>query len=337
MRREHFTQLQPVCPLCRKPLRIAHAVREDDGDIREGSLLCTNAACQREHPIIDGIPVLLADASSWFTQQMLGVLRREDLSPFLESLLGDLAGSPNAYDFERGNLSIYADSHWSPQAPSYLTLFTAVAPWLKPTGPSLDLGCSLGRGTMELARHTGQLAVGVDLNFSMLRLAEKFRRTKEVRYSRRRVGLVFDEVLDAVPAYPSDQVTYWCADVANLPFASQAFPQVLCANLLDCVPNPFGLLQEMARLLGPGGQCALTTPFDWAAGATPPGAWIGGHSQRSTPGEGSSREMFRYLLEHAKLGLDLKAERDDITWRLRVHERSTTEYQVYCALLARPA
>jgi SAM-dependent methyltransferase/uncharacterized protein YbaR (Trm112 family) len=312
--------------LCRKPVRISHVAREDDGGIREGSLLCTNSACQREHPIIDGIPVLLADASTWLTQQMLGVLRRQDLSPFLESLLGDLAGAPNAYDYERGNLSIYADSHWSPQAPSYLTLFTAVAPWLQATGPSLDLGCSLGRGTMELARHTGQLAVGVDLNFSMLRLAEKIR-----------VGLVFDEVADTMPDYPVGNVTYWCADVANLPFANQAFPQVLCANLLDCVASPYGLLQEITRLLPAGGQCLLTTPFDWAAGATPPGAWIGGHSQRSTPGEGSSREMFRYLLEHAKLGLEIAAERDDTTWRLRVHERSTTEYQVYCALLARPA
>ena len=56
-----FESIAPVCPGCRTdaqawPLRIEDALRERPGLIDEGRLTCTNAACQREYPIIDGVP-----------------------------------------------------------------------------------------------------------------------------------------------------------------------------------------------------------------------------------------------------------------------------------------
>ncbi len=345
MRHEHFEALRPICPACllsrgkNSLLRLGTIAVEQDGDIREGSLICSDLSCQREHPILDGIPVVLADAPSWLKNQILGVLRREDLSDFTESLLGDLSGSQSAFDSERGNLSIYADSHWSPEAPGYLTLFEAVTELLDKasSGRWLDLGCSLGRGTVELARRHGRLTVGVDLNFSMLRLAEQIRRTGEVRYRRRRVGLVFDTVTQKLDDMPGEHVSYWCADAAALPFADDCFDGALALNMLDCVASPVGLIQELARLTRESSDVLLATPFDWAAAATQPAAWVGGHSQRSAPGDGSSLDMFRYLLNSLPLGFVIMAERDPVTWRLRLHERSVTEYQVYCARLNRCA
>ena len=40
-----------------------------------------------------------------------------------------------------------------------------------PSGAWLDIGCSVGRGTFELAVRTRELTLGLDLSFAMLRIA----------------------------------------------------------------------------------------------------------------------------------------------------------------------
>ena len=348
MYRAHLERLLPVCPVCRLArgvesiLTLGQIAREQDGEILEGTLICSNPACQREHPILDGIPIVLADAPSWFQNQILGILRRDDLTPFTESLLGDLGGQGSSLDRDRGNNSVYADAHWAQGRSCYLDLFEAVMPLLmhRPQGVWLDIGCSLGRGTVELARTTGELAVGLDLNFSMLRVAQRIRRERRVRYSKRRVGLVFDPVDYEVPDLPAEQVSFWCADVAMIPFADGVFAGSLAMNMLDCAQSPLGLLFEMGRVTAPGSESILCTPFDWAVGASAPADWIGGHSQRLTPSAGSSvAELRRILSEDRAAGVDtglhIEAELDRVPWRLRLHERSVTEYEVYCARLRR--
>ena len=347
MKREHFAQLQPRCPYCRVareqdfPLSVGEVALEEDGDIREGVLICSNPLCQREHPILDGIPVVVTDGPSWAASQLGSVMKREDLSPFAESMLGDLAGAGSNFDRERGNNGIYAEAHWGGAEPSYLPLVRAGLGLLSqaPQGVWIDVGCSVGRGTFELARATGELTVGLDLNFSMLKIAEEVRRRGRVRYSRRRVGLVFDTVDEAAPGLPGENVSFWCADAAAIPFAPGSFRGGFCLNLLDCVQSPLGLLVELGRLVARGGEVALSTPFDWAVGATPSTSWMGGHSQRG-PQDGSSLLEFRRILSAEcaagiDTGLVIEAERDGVPWRLRVNERSVTEYAVYFARLRR--
>ena len=347
MLRQHFAKLQPRCPYCRlardqdSVLYIGDVALEEDGDIREGVLICSNLLCQREHPILDGIPVVVTDGPSWAASQLSQVMQREDLTPFAESILGDLAGAGSSFDRDRGNNGIYAEAHWGGAEPSYLPLIRAGMEMLSapPAGTWIDVGCSVGRGTLELARATGELTVGLDLNFSMLRIAEGVRRRGRVRYSRRRVGLVFDAVDEAVPELPRNNVSFWCADAAAMPFAPGAFRGAFCLNLLDCVQSPWGLLVEWGRVVGQDGEVALSTPFDWAVGATPSSSWMGGHSQRG-PQEGSSLLEFRRILSaECAAGIDtgllIEAERDGVPWRLRVNERSVTEYAVYIARLRR--
>ena len=113
-------------------------------------------------------PILLANLASWAENQLPYALRRRDISSFTESMLGDMAGPSSHFDRERGNNSIYAHAHWAATSPTYLDLFQAATSLLaQPAqGLWLDIGCSVGRGTFELARATGGLAVGIDLNFS---------------------------------------------------------------------------------------------------------------------------------------------------------------------------
>lgn len=355
MRREHLERLQPVCPTCRAVGRSAAALalgtvaREQDDDVLEGVLVCPEPACRREHPILDGIPVVVADLVSWAAHQLDAVQRREDLTAFTEGLLGDAAGPGSTLDRERTNLSGYGRGHWGdldaqdpPEDAASLARLLGTALELldqPPRGAWLDAGCAVGRATLELARRTGELAVGVDLSFAMLRVAEHVRRDGRAVVPLRRVGVVYERREIAVPGVPSEHMSLWCADVAALPFGDGVIDGALSLNVLDCVASPLGHLLELGRTLAPGAPALLSTPYDWAPTATPYEGWIGGHSQRADAGGSSAEELRRLLAPGAPAGVDtgltITAERDRVPWRVYSNERASVDYAVHLLALAK--
>ena len=351
MRRQHLDRLAPVCPACRAqgrtpaPLALGSVIREDaNGDISEGVLVCTEPLCLREHPIIDGIAVVVADLPSWASHQLDPVLWRDDLSPAIESLLGDAAGPGSFLERERTALSAYGRVHWGdfdcdeplPRDASIAGLVDAAFQLLAHSttggGAWIDLGCAVGRATREVARRTGDLTVGVDLSFAMLRVAERARREGRVRFPLRRVGLVYDRREFKVDEMPADAMSFWCADVGNLPFADGTFNGALSLNVLDCVASPLQHLLEIGRVLPDGAPALVSTPYDWSANATPLAQWLGGHSQRSDA-HGSSAAEVRRVLQSMDLGLRIEAERERVPWRVYVNERAWMEYAVHLLAL----
>lgn len=315
----------------------------------EGVLLCTERQCQREHPVIDGIPVVVADAASWASHQLDGVLRRDDLTPFVESVLGDAAGPQSNFERDRANLSIYGWAHWGDALPpsargqggSFAALLAQAFSLLRaaPAGAWIDLGCSVGRGTLELARRGCEMAIGVDLNFSMLRVAERVRRSARALFPLRRVGLVYDRCDAAVADVPRDRVSFWCCDVSVLPFADASFSGALTLNLLECVPSPLGHLVELGRVLAPGSPALYASPYDWSASATPLDQWLGGHSQRSASRGDSAAELRRILSPECAAGIDtglvIEEECDGVAWTLQTSDRATVQYATHLARLRR--
>ena len=323
-------------------LQLGTVARTAGPDVVEGALLCPDPACRREHPIVDGIPVVVADLRLWATHQLDAVLWRRDLSPFMESLLGDAAGPGTFFDRERSNLSGGGRSHWGdldPDSPieragSLSEVAAAAIGMLEgpPTGVWLDAGCAVGRASVELARAGADLVVGVDLSFALARTAEFVRSQGKVSYPQRRVGLVYDRREFAVADIPAGRLSFWCADAAALPFADGVFDGALSLNLLDCIASPVGHLLELGRTLAPGRPALLGTPYDWSPSATPIEGWLGGHSQRGAGHGSSALELRRVLGDGAPAGVDtrlvVRDERDRVPWRVEVNERATMQYAV---------
>jgi len=350
----HLERLGLVCPTCRASGReapalvLGHVEKRDGDDVIEGALLCPAKPCQREHPIIDGVVVAVADIGSWIGHQLDGLTRRDDLSAWMESLLGDASGRTTSFDRERHDLSTYATAHWGDRAglaetgtlPALVDQVLAMLPE-PPRGTWVDLGCALGRASHQLAAAGAELVVGVDLNFSMLRRAEQARRTGTMVWPQRRVGLVYDRRSAPLDGLPRDRVAYVCADVCVLPFAEGCFAGGLSLNVLDCVPSPLGHLVELGRVLPPGAPALLATPYDWAVSATAVEGWLGGHSQRGELG-GDSETIMRLVLAPepsggVDTGLVIVEERDRVPWRLALTSRSTMLYEVHVLRLARRA
>ena len=332
-------------------LRLAEVVREEAGHIIEGALHCTNQNCLREYPIVDGIPLIVANIRQYVSENILAISARRDLSDFTESILSDCCGSGSLFDTTRQYLSSYAWDHYGdldPEKPTGDAQPGSMVRTLKlgrelaapvPAGLIIDAGCSVGRSSFALAEGGAELVLGVDMNFAKLRLAAEVLRHGIVRYPLRRTGLVYQRREFPVNFAQRDRVDFWACDAAALPFATGTFSLAVSLNVLDCVYAPRELLVSLGRALRAGGKVVLTCPYDWSPSATPVEVWLGGHSQRS-PMAGSCETVLRALLTPGAHPssintLKLLVERENLPWHVRLHDRSTMNYNLHLVVAER--
>jgi SAM-dependent methyltransferase/uncharacterized protein YbaR (Trm112 family) len=357
VRRGHFEALKPCCPRCRadlgrsSPLRIGAIEREADDIVVEGILHCSNAECMCEYPILDGIPILIHPARDFVSTNLSHLTARSDLSATMESLLGDCAGAGSHYDVTRQHLNTYAGDHYgdldpdetAPRPASVRETLSLGIDLLGAdpgvAGPVLDLGCAAGRTAFELAARTDGLVLGADISFPMLRIGQGILQSGRARYPLRRVGMAYDRREFDVSFPGADRVDFWACDALALPFDPGAFGFAAALNLLDSVTSPVALLQSLETTLTGGGSAVISTPYDWSHAATPAECWIGGHSDRG-PERGASEPILRALLTpgahpQSLNGLSIAGERENVPWRVRIHERSTVSYETHVLGLVR--
>lgn len=349
MKLSHLEGLAPVCPRCRlqdtdAPLVLGQVVRQEAEDVLEGVLHCSALSCRQEYPILDGIPILVPRVRDYVRENVAHLMSRDDVSPLVESLFGDCCGPGSLFDATRQYLSSYGAGHYDDLDPEVEAQPGSVVAVLErglelassmgsaPAGPTLDLGCAVGRPAFELCARREGLVLGVDLNFAMLRVAARALREGRAVYPRRRVGLVYDRREFPLTFPGSERLDFWACDALALPFADDSFSLATSLNVLDCVADPREHLATLGRVLRPSGQALLTTPYDWSPGATAPEAWIGGHSQRG--GRGPSEPILRELLgesEHpARVPtLRLRGELESLPWTVRIHDRYSANYGVH--------
>lgn len=340
MRPGHFDTFAPVCPCCRKGgdavrLEIFQVLAEQDGHILQGIILCP--ACGREYPILDGLPLLLADLRLYLSQALPVLMERSDVAPALMGLFFDAAGPGSVGEGIRRHLSSYGWDHYGEFDPDENQGGAgAVARCLErglellpypAQGPCLDLGCGPGRSSFALAERVDGPVLGIDLSFPLIRLGAQVLRHGRVRYPCRRVGLVYDQRDFAVPLAGAERVDFWVCDLAVLPFDGPRFGLASALNLVDCLPVPAQAPAALAQVLRPDGQAILATPYDWSESVTLVENWLGGHSARGPHG-GAAEPLLRQLLD-GSTGLRLAAEDEDVPWQVRLHDRATMTYRAH--------
>ncbi len=337
MRPAVFEALAPVCPRClhggggEAPLVVAEVAETRAGRLWHGILHCSNSACWMEFPVIDGVPVIVADPPGFLRNSRSHVLARDDLPEVLVGLIGDALGAGGEFDTTRQHLSVYCDAHFSDwtggSAPDIVGTMRAGLEALGDVrGPAVDLGGAVGRGGWELAARTAPVLVA-DLNVAFLRLAQRLMLDGEAPFDRRRVGLVYDRVRIVLPADAAgERLDFWAVDAMALPFRAGAFGLATAVNLVDSIAGPTEAVAEAARVLAPGGGAVFTTPHDWSPNAAEPARWMGGHSQRA-PMQGAAEPVLTETLRSR--GLEPVAERHDLPWRLRLHARAEMRYALH--------
>jgi SAM-dependent methyltransferase/uncharacterized protein YbaR (Trm112 family) len=306
----------PICLACRTwdDERIELRTVERDGDV----LVC---ACGQRYPIVDGVPILLGEPAGFVRNEIASIVER-DLPLAVQAML--VEGGPDDASYARmvEHLSIYLDAHWGDRAepaPDGVRWgMEALVEKVRARAAhrvelAVELGCSVGRVTAELARGADAV-VGVDLHFGSLRRARRLAAGERVAYNRRVVGRHYREAAVSGDAQPG--VSFVCADALDPPLAPHSFGRVVALNLIDSLRHPLQLLTVMDGLCAQGGELILSSPYAWQSHVLDDRERFGGADPAAA------------LVERLREGYVIEEE-GEVPWALRRDARSVVSYRAH--------
>ena len=317
-----------VCPGCR-----SHAHDERDGiriDVRTldraGDVLACE--CGRRYPVVDDLPIVMADPSGFYANEIASILER-DLAPSLAQMLVEDMADDAPYARLLEHVSIYLDAHWgdrskpSPDGPGAAfgmqPLVDKIAERAgQRVGMAVELGCSAGRILAELADGADRV-VGVDLQFGVLRRARKLLAGEKLAFNRRVAGRKYS--IATLTGRRADGVTLVCGDALDPPLVPGMFERVVALNVLDSVRSPRQLLAVVAGLCKRGGEVILSSPYNWQSGIVEEGERFGGDNPA---------KALVSMLRDGELGAAFEIEDEaELPWTLRRDARSAVAYCIH--------
>jgi SAM-dependent methyltransferase len=154
----------------------------------------------------------------------------------------------------------------------------------------LDMGCSMGYSTLELAKKCTR-ALGVDLSFSFILEARR-----------------------KLLASKLENVEFFVSDALETPFSSMKFDLIFALNILELI-EPKGLLLSIHKLLKRNAQCIFADPYDYR---------LKSDSNRIIDGQ-----TFRAILKDSSFKLIGKTFTEShIPWIIKIDKRSYLFYFV---------
>jgi putative 4-mercaptohistidine N1-methyltranferase len=149
---------------------------------------------------------------------------------------------------------------------------------------ALDLGCSVGRSSFELARQCSEV-VGIDYSQAFIDAANRLKQDglhPGWRLDEGSETTLLDLKVD--DAIDRSRIHFEQGDAQSVRADIGQFDVVIACNLICRLPEPMRLLKRLPDLVKPGGQLFITTPFTWLDEYTPPANWLGDGAQDSFAG-----------------------------------------------------
>jgi SAM-dependent methyltransferase/uncharacterized protein YbaR (Trm112 family) len=322
-------EVELVCPKCRKlvldkliqfPLKLS-ITQKQDKFVEEGFFVCTNPQCKTQYPIIDGVPIIVKDLKDWIKGH-IGATSLDDPvnTPELEAYLNNAIPQSNL----KSLAAQYMNTHYGEYTNSknlyqdnnkkyWKTIQTFTKSKHRSYNLSLELGCSVGRFTFEIAKQS-KIAVGLDSNFYAIKEAVSIQRNRgKIFFEEKTRTLEKREVNGRINV--SENVFFLVGDALDPPFRMESFDFIAALNLIDTIKVPLTLLGQMDALLSPEGELLVGSPYCWNAQITDPAEWL-----ETNPV--ASPEMVRSILEgkiSTQCGFRYKIEKEiqNLVWSIK--------------------
>lgn len=330
--------------------------RTDGEEILEALLSCTG--CGNRYPILLGVPVLIAPIGPYlrtFYHQMEEAQRAHGefhalTKRFLTERMLDALDRPRADLFRRPGIAFVGQDpqyisagiefHYRTRATGAEYPHGSVAAylWEVPDSPqrealayfdrsgrpadgrALEVGCHVGGFVHDLARRAS-IAYGVDLAYRAILVARQIAKgipcPKGV-YSAYQVSDV--SVERPFQADPRENTEFLVASGARLPFPGGFFATVACFHVSEVADDGPALLDDIARVLRPGGLQVLAS-IDGLREPAHEGA---------ARGEGAGLSPHDALRERLRRTCRVLEEKDDVPWIRRNSRRSFMVHMSHC-------
>ncbi len=149
----------------------------------------------------------------------------------------------------------------------------------RPLRRALDIGCAVGRGSFELARHCPEVT-GLDFSARFISVGVQLRERGRFSYTLTEEGeLQSYHTADLAAlglAETANRVHFFQADACNLKPLYRDYDLVVAANLIDRLHHPRKFLEDIADRILPGGLLVITSPYTWLEEHTARAEWLGG-------------------------------------------------------------
>lgn len=144
---------------------------------------------------------------------------------------------------------------------------------------ALDLGCSVGRSSFELATHFGHVDA-IEFTARLIQHGFGLQEQGEARYTLKTEGelMAFKDIdLNNHPyAAIKHKVNFSQGDACNIKPLYTGYDLVLAASLLERLYNPELFLETIAQRLNDKGYLVLTSCYDWDEENKINSKWLGG-------------------------------------------------------------
>ncbi|MFH0783485.1 MAG: 5-histidylcysteine sulfoxide synthase [Pseudomonadota bacterium] len=184
---------------------------------------------------------------------------------------------------------------------------------------ALDLGCSVGRASFELAQEFS-IVHGLDFSARFIRIAYQMQEKGVIRYELPEEGEIVSyherRLVDLGLGDTAHRVEFLQADALNLKPQFSNYDLILAANLVDRLSDPGKFLAHVHERLNDDGILVLASPYTWLTEFTTRDKWIGGYRKDGEPY--TTLDGLKDLLQHH---FSLVAEPRDVQFVIRETKR----------------
>ena len=144
---------------------------------------------------------------------------------------------------------------------------------------ALDIGCAVGRSTLELAKHF-EYVDGLDFSARFISSAVELQQAGIKRYTIRDEGELVSfretQLQTLGLKATADRCRFMQGDACNLNEKYEGYDLVFAGNLIDRLYSPRQFLSMIHERINSGGLLVLASPYTWLEEFTEREEWLGG-------------------------------------------------------------
>jgi 5-histidylcysteine sulfoxide synthase/putative 4-mercaptohistidine N1-methyltranferase len=180
----------------------------------------------------------------------------------------------------------YGDEHFG--VPNFTKKVAQIAEkYALNTQSVLDIGCSVGRMSFELAK-TFKQVVGIDFSARFIKVAQDLKDNGVLRFEKKIEGDIKENREITLKDLELDNVDlqrleFWQGDACNLKPHFKNYDMIIAINLLDRLYDPELFLRDIAKRLNKDGIFIVGSPFTWSDEYVKKEHWLGGKIENGKP------------------------------------------------------